>query len=72
MESVFNTSVFLFWVLDKLVLDISLFICIGLSVVGCSVVGLSVVGFSNNGSAVIGFSNNGSVVSSAAIFCGCS
>ena len=59
MEWVIDKSVFDFSFFGKLVLDISLFNCIGFSDVGFSVVGLSAVGFSNTGQ-----SNSGG--------CGCS
>ncbi|WP_141717279.1 hypothetical protein [Eisenbergiella tayi] len=73
MEWVLCESVFIFSVLGKSVLCISLFNCVGFPDTG-----LSDVGFSNTGSADVGFSNTGFPntgplpVSAAVLCCGCS
>jgi len=64
MEWVFDTSVFFSLGITGLVLDTSLFICVGFSNVGFSNIGFSCVGLSNVGFSNVGKSNVGG--------CGCS
>ena len=76
MEWVIDKSVFYFSFFGKLVLDISLFNCVGFSNVGFSNIGLSNVGFSNVGNSNVGISDIGGCLSAGAApsseGCGCS